>query len=200
MKKTINKSSGTRSKKQSMDHIKMQIMWTRLMGVVEGQAKSLIRTAFSATVSEAGDLSAAIFDRRGNMIAQAVTGTPGHVNSLAEAVKNFVKKFPVSVMAKGDHFITNDPWLSSGHLHDITVVTPTFRHGKLIALFACCCHQVDIGGLGQGPDRHPSQLEGPASDPERYRNLFRRDQNAPFQREAGNHGLQREGQRIGRFR
>ncbi len=152
MKKTIKKSSGTRSKKQSMDHIKMQIMWTRLMGVVEGQAKSLIRTAFSATVSEAGDLSAAIFDRRGNMIAQAVTGTPGHVNSLAEAVKNFVKKFPVSVMAKGDHFITNDPWLSSGHLHDITVVTPTFRHGKLIALFACCCHQVDIGGLGQGPD------------------------------------------------
>ena len=136
IKKTIKKSSGTRSKKQSMDHIKMQIMWTRLMGVVEGQAKSLIRTAFSATVSEAGDLSAAIFDRRGNMIAQAVTGTPGHVNSLAEAVKNFVKKFPVSVMAKGDHFITNDPWLSSGHLHDITVVTPTFRHGKLIALFA----------------------------------------------------------------
>ena len=55
-------------------------------------------------------------------------------------------------MAEDDHFITNDPWLSSGHLHDITVVTPTFRRGELIALFACCCHQVDIGGLGQGPD------------------------------------------------
>ena len=148
----MQNSLGALSNEQGMDRIRMQIMWTRLMAVVEGQAKSLIRTAFSATVSEAGDLSAAIFDCRGNMIAQAVTGTPGHVNSLAEAVKNFIKKFPVSVMAEGDHFITNDPWLSSGHLHDITVVTPTFRHGELIALFACCCHQVDIGGLGQGPD------------------------------------------------
>ena len=148
----IQNSSNAPSNEGAIDRIKMQIMWTRLMAVVEGQAKSLIRTAFSATVSEAGDLSAAIFDIRGNMVAQAVTGTPGHVNSLAEAVKNFIKKFPISVMAEDDHFITNDPWLSSGHLHDITVVTPTFRHGELIALFACCCHQVDIGGLGQGPD------------------------------------------------
>ena len=160
MKKTKKSPSGRRSVKQDLDRIKMQIMWTRLIGVVEGQAKSLICTAFSATVSEAGDLSAAIFDRRGNMIAQAVTGTPGHVNSLAEAVKNFIRKFPVSVMAEDDHFITNDPWLSSGHLHDITVVTPTFRDGKLIALFACCCHQVDIGGLGQGPDATSVYEEG----------------------------------------
>ena len=138
----------------------LQVMWTRLIAVVEGQAKSLVRTAFSATVSEAGDLSAAVFDTEGRMIAQAVTGTPGHVNSLAEAVKNFVLEVAPSRLRDGDHLLTNDPWLSSGHLHDITVVTPTFREGSLVGFFACCCHQVDIGGLGQGPDAKSVFEEG----------------------------------------
>ena len=138
----------------------LQVMWTRLIAVVEGQAKSLVRTAFSATVSEAGDLSAAVFDTEGRMIAQAVTGTPGHVNSLAEAVKNFVLEVAPSRLRDGDHLLTNDPWLSSGHLHDITVVTPTFRDGSLVGFFACCCHQVDIGGLGQGPDAKSVFEEG----------------------------------------
>jgi N-methylhydantoinase B len=145
---------------QHFTTISYQIMWTRLMSVVEEQAKSLIRTAFSSTVSEAGDLSAGIFDPDGRMIAQALTGTPGHVNSMAEAVKHFLTKFPVETMSDGDHFITNDPWLSSGHLHDVTVVTPTFRDGAIVGLFACCCHQVDIGGLGQGPDGKSVYEEG----------------------------------------
>ncbi len=142
------------------DTIRLQVMWTRLIAVVEEQARSLIRTAFSATVSEAGDLSAGVFDTEGRMIAQAVTGTPGHVNSMAEAVKHFVAKFPVASMRPGDHFITNDPWLSSGHLHDVTVVTPAFHKTRAVALFACTCHQVDIGGLGQGPDAKSIYEEG----------------------------------------
>ena len=130
--------------------IRLQVMWTRLIAVVEEQAKSLMRTAFSEVVSEAGDLSAGVFDPQGRMVAQAVTGTPGHVNSMAEAVKHFIAKFPVAAMRQGDHFITNDPWLASGHLHDVTVVSPAFYRGQLVALFACTCHQVDIGGRGQG--------------------------------------------------
>lgn len=140
--------------------IQLQVMWTRLMAVVEEQARSLIRTAFSETVSEAGDLSAGVFDRNGRMIAQAVTGTPGHVNSMAEAVRHFVAKFPPDKMVPGDHFITNDPWLSSGHLHDVTVVSPAFHEDRLAGLFACTCHQVDIGGLGQGPDGRSIYEEG----------------------------------------
>lgn len=140
--------------------IRLQVMWTRLIGVVEEQAKSLMRTAFSEVVSEAGDLSAGVFDRQGRMVAQAVTGTPGHVNSMAEAVKHFVAKFPVETMQPGDHFITNDPWLASGHLHDVTVVSPAFYRGRLTALFACTCHQVDIGGRGQGPDGRSVYEEG----------------------------------------
>jgi N-methylhydantoinase B len=137
-----------------------QIMWNRLIAVVEEQAKALMRTAFSTSVRESGDLSAGVFDRRGRMVAQAVTGTPGHVNSMANAVAHFMAKFPIDTMKSGDHFITNDPWLSSGHLHDITVVTPVVVRGKAVATFACTIHVVDIGGRGFGPDGRQVYEEG----------------------------------------
>ena len=79
----------------ALSQIHMQIMWSRLIAVVEEQAQTLMRTAFSTTVREAGDLSAGVFDRDGNMLAQAVTGTPGHVNSMAAAVKHFLDAFPL---------------------------------------------------------------------------------------------------------
>jgi N-methylhydantoinase B/oxoprolinase/acetone carboxylase alpha subunit len=135
-------------------------MWSRLIAVVEEQARMLMLTAFSATVREAGDLSAGVFDLGGRMVAQAITGTPGHVNSMAEAVPHFLKEFPLAEMSEGDHFITNDPWIASGHLHDITVVSPVFRNGKPLGFFACTCHQVDIGGMGQGPDGRSVFEEG----------------------------------------
>src|SRR3954463_8346069 len=99
----------------ALAQIRRQIMWNRLIAVVEEQARIMIRTAFSTTVREAGDLSAGVFDLKGRMMAQAVTGTPGHVNSMAESVGHFLKKFPIETMKAGDHFITNDPWLGTGH-------------------------------------------------------------------------------------
>lgn len=142
------------------DDIRRQLMWSRLIAVVEEQARMLMLTAFSATVREAGDLSAGVFDLRGRMVAQAITGTPGHVNSMAEAVPHFLAEFPLAEMQDGDHFITNDPWIASGHLHDITVVSPVFRDGRPLGFFACTCHQVDIGGMGQGPDGRSVFEEG----------------------------------------
>jgi len=144
----------------ALGQIHTQIMWNRLIAVVEEQAQTMLRTAFSTSVREAGDLSAGVFDRYGRMLAQAVTGTPGHVNSMANAVIHFLKVFPLEGMKPGDHYITNDPWLTSGHLHDITVVTPTFYRGKPVALFANTIHVVDIGGLGMGPDGRQVFEEG----------------------------------------
>jgi N-methylhydantoinase B len=144
----------------ALSQIHMQIMWSRLIAVVEEQAQTLVRTAFSTTVREAGDLSAGVFDRDGNMLAQAVTGTPGHVNSMAAAVKHFLDVFPLKTMRSGDHYITNDPWLTCGHLHDLTVVSPTFLHGEAVGLFASTVHVVDIGGLGMGPDGRQVFEEG----------------------------------------
>ncbi|MDE2575941.1 MAG: hydantoinase B/oxoprolinase family protein [Rhodospirillales bacterium] len=140
--------------------IQRQIMWNRLIAVVEEQAQTMIRTAFSTTVREAGDLSAGIFDLQGRMLAQAVTGTPGHVNSMMESVGHFLAKFPAETMQEGDHYITNDPWLGTGHLHDLTVVTPAFRRGKVIGLFANTAHVIDVGGLGMGPEGRSVFEEG----------------------------------------
>jgi N-methylhydantoinase B len=144
----------------ALSQIHTQIMWSRLIAVVEEQAQTLMRTAFSTSVREAGDLSAGVFDAQGRMLAQAVTGTPGHVNSMANAVKHFLEAYPLTGMRPDDHYITNDPWLTCGHLHDLTVVSPTFLDGRPVGLFACTVHVVDIGGLGMGPDGRQVFEEG----------------------------------------
>src|SRR6202790_3371814 len=95
----------------ALAQIHTQIMWNRLIAVVEEQAQTMIRTAFSPIVRECGDLSAGVFDRQGRMLAQAVTGTPGHVNSMAESVRHFIRHFPLDQMQPGDAYITNDPWM-----------------------------------------------------------------------------------------
>ena len=143
-----------------LEKIQRQIQWNRLIAVVEEQAQVMIRTAFSTTVREAGDLSAGVFDLQGRMLAQAVTGTPGHVNSMMESVGHFLAKFPAATMREGDHYITNDPWLGTGHLHDLTVVSPAFHHGKIVGLFANTAHIIDIGGLGMGPEGRSVFEEG----------------------------------------
>jgi N-methylhydantoinase B len=144
----------------ALAEIQRQVMWNRLIAVVEEQAQTMIRTAFSTTVREAGDLSAGIFDLHGRMLAQAVTGTPGHVNSMMESVGHFLRKFPADTLRDGDHMITNDPWFGTGHLHDLTVVTPAFYQGRLVALFANTAHVIDVGGLGMGPEARSVFEEG----------------------------------------
>ncbi len=143
-----------------IDEIRLQVMWNRLISVVEEQAMTLLRTAFSTSVREAGDLSAGVYNARGEMLAQAVTGTPGHVNTMAEAVGNFLAAIPRQEMFAGDTYVTNDPWLGTGHLHDITMVTPVFKGAELIGFFACTAHVVDVGGRGFGADGKSVYEEG----------------------------------------
>jgi len=132
--------------------LRQQLVWSRLLAVVEEQAQALIRTAFGTPTREAGDLSAGVFLPDGRMVAQAVTGTPGHVNSMADSVLHFLRAFPIDTMRDGDVFVTNDPWKGTGHLFDVVMVTPVFHGGKAVALFASTVHVVDIGGVNAGPD------------------------------------------------
>ncbi len=130
-----------------LDPITLEIVWSRLVSIVEEQAAALMRTSFTPIVRDSGDLSAGVFDAQGNMIAQAVTGTPGHINSMATALRHFVAAFPAEALTPGDVLITNDPWKTSGQLHDLTIATPIFKAGKLVAWFASTCHAIDIGGI-----------------------------------------------------
>lgn len=143
-----------------ISRVAYQVMWNRLISVVEEQAQALVRTAFSTSVREAGDLSAGVYNDKGEMLAQAVTGTPGHVNAMADAVAHFIRRIGRENMAEGDVYITNDPWEGTGHLHDITIVSPSFHNGRFVGFFACTAHVVDIGGRGFGADANSVYEEG----------------------------------------
>ena len=143
-----------------MDAIELEILWSNLISVVSEQAQALQRIAFSPVVREAGDLAASVFDPQGRMVAQAVTGTPGHINSMAAAGRHFVEKFPPESLTEGDVLITNDPWLSAGHFFDITIMTPVFRDGRVIAFFGSTIHHTDIGGYGVGAGARDVHEEG----------------------------------------
>ena len=145
---------------RNISEIELQIMWNRLLSVVEEQAQTLVRTAFSTSAREAGDISAGVFDLEGRMLAQAVTGTPGHINTMARSVGHFLEVFPVAQMQEGDIYVTNDPWKGTGHLYDLVVVSPAFMDGRIVALFACTSHLVDMGGIGQTPEGRQIWHEG----------------------------------------
>jgi N-methylhydantoinase B len=132
------------------DPIELEICWQSLIATVNEQAKALQRSAFSPIVREAGDLANAVFDRRGRMVAQAVTGTPGHINSLAMAVTNILAEHPIDTLEPGDILITNDPYKTAGQLLDVTVLVPVWRKARVVALFGSTIHHTDVGGYGIG--------------------------------------------------
>ena len=144
----------------TLSQTKLDVMWNRLLAVVEEQGQALIRAAFSPIVRECGDISAGIFDYQGQMLAQAVTGTPGHINTMAEAVKTLRAWFPIQEMTPGDIYLTNDPWIASGHLNDFLLMMPVFFDGQVIGFTACTSHLVDLGGLGMGPEGSDIYDEG----------------------------------------
>ncbi|MEO9177301.1 MAG: hydantoinase B/oxoprolinase family protein, partial [Gaiellales bacterium] len=124
----------------------IQVLSNRLGSILNEQQTALVRTAFSTVVRESEDLACGVFNQAGLMIAQSLTGTPGHVNSMATGVAHFVHAFPPASLEPGDVLITNDPWKTAGQVNDFTVVTPVFRGGRPIAYFASTCHAPDIGG------------------------------------------------------
>lgn len=138
----------------------LEVFWSRLISVCNEQAAALMRTSFTTIVRESEDLSAGVFDARGHMIAQSVTGTPGHINSMATSMRHFLRRYPLEALAPGDVLVTNDPWYTSGQLHDITIVTPAFRDNRVVAFFGNTCHAADIGGRGLSADGREVFEEG----------------------------------------
>lgn len=146
--------------KRQLDPILLEVMWNRLHSIVNEQAAALIRASFTTIVREVEDLSCGIFTPDADMVAQAVTGTPGHINTMATAVRHFVRKYPKDKVRPGDVLITNDAWLCSGHRNDFTSVSPIFENDVLIGWSSTCCHSIDIGGAGFSADTHDVFEEG----------------------------------------
>src|SRR5688572_10759251 len=153
-------ANGWKNTRMSMDQITLDILWNRLIATVNEQAAALIRSSFTSIVRESGDLSAGVFDRRGRMVSQAVTGTPGHINAMATSVRHFLQEIPADTLEPGDVMVTNHPQQTAGHLNDFTVITPIFHDSELVAFFGNTCHALDVGGRGLGADARQVYEEG----------------------------------------
>src|SRR5436305_3982513 len=123
----------------ALNPIMLEVLWNRLLSVANEQQVALMRTAFSTIVRESQDLACGVFDTRGQMIAQSLTGTPGHINAMATGVQHFLRAYPADTLGPGDVLLTNDPWMTAGQINDITVLTPVFKHDRVVAYFANTC-------------------------------------------------------------
>ncbi len=144
----------------TLDPITLEVLWNRVLSVANEQQVALMRTAFSTIVRESQDLACGVFDTRGQMIAQSLTGTPGHINPMATGARHFLAAYPPAALAPGDVLITNDPWLTAGQVNDFTVLTPVFRGETIVSYFANCCHAADVGGHVLSADAHEVYEEG----------------------------------------
>jgi N-methylhydantoinase B len=144
----------------NIDPITLEVLWNRLLSVVNEQQVTLMRTAFSTVVRESQDLACGVFDTYGNMVAQSLTGTPGHINAMATGVRHFLKAYPAATLKPGDVLITNDPWQTAGQVNDMTVLTPVFKANRVVGYFASTCHAPDVGGRILSAEAHEVFEEG----------------------------------------
>jgi N-methylhydantoinase B len=145
---------------RGFDPFLLEILWNRLIAIVDEAAATLVRTSFSTVVRESYDFSCVLTDPHGNSLAQASASIPSFIGTLPKTVKHFVGEFETSSMRPGDVFITNDPWLGTGHLPDVNVARPIFRDGTLVAFAASVAHSPDIGGRVRAPDAREVFEEG----------------------------------------
>lgn len=144
---------------RTFDPITLEILWRRLISIVDEADSSVARTAFSSLLRDAHDYTCMFTDRFGRELAQGTFATPGQSGAMALGIKNLVNKFPLDHYKPGDIFITNDPWALAGHLNDVCVMSPIFYKDQLVAFTACVFHHSDIGGR-VASDNHDVFEEG----------------------------------------
>ena len=129
-----------------MDPIRIGLIWRRIEGLVDQVAETFLRAAFSVVVRDNYDMAFSLFDSHGRLVAQSKRSIPSFTGTLPKTLEAVLAKFPAETLAPGDVVITNDPWIGTGHLNDISMVHPIHRDGRLIAFAASTAHTVDIGG------------------------------------------------------
>ncbi|SHJ27359.1 N-methylhydantoinase B [Roseomonas rosea] len=142
------------------DAVEIELLWRRLISLVDEAAAALVRTSFSTLVRESYDFSCVVTDATGQSLVQATESIPSFIGTLPETVKHFIRLFPEDRLQPGDVLITNDLWLGTGHLPDITVAKPIFRNGRLVAFSASTAHAPDIGGKIRSPEPREVFEEG----------------------------------------
>jgi len=143
-----------------IDPVSLEILWSRLIAVADEAATTLVRTSFSPTVRESNDYACVLFDAAGNAIAENTIGIPSFNMTLSRTLQHFLAWRPLNTWKPGDVAITNDPWIASGHLPDITIIAPIFSGERLVAWSGSVAHMVDIGGIPWSADARQVFEEG----------------------------------------
>ncbi len=142
------------------DAITLGILWNRLISITDEIVASLVRTSFSTVVRESYDLSCVLLDSRGQSLAQGSWSGTAFVGTIPRTVRHLLSRFPPETLKPGDVLATNDPWLGTGHLFDITVTRPVFRKSRLIGFTTTVTHLPDIGGRGFSSNAREVYEEG----------------------------------------
>ena len=145
---------------KDFDAVSLGIMWDRLVSLTDEIVTTLVRTSFSTIVNESYDLTCVVLDAEANSIAQGTFSVPVFIGSAPVTARHMLKRFPPETLKPGDVIITNDPWLGTGHLFDITMMRPVFRKGRIVAYTMSITHLPDIGGTGFGSSATEVYQEG----------------------------------------
>ena len=140
--------------------VTLEMLWTRLISIVDEAAAALVRTSFSTIVRESNDFACVLTDARGRSLAQATDSIPSFIGTVPRTIKHFLKEFPIETLEPGDVLITNDIWLGTGHLPDITCAKPIFLKKKLVGFAGSVAHAPDIGGRMRSADAREVFEEG----------------------------------------
>jgi N-methylhydantoinase B len=147
-------------REKDIDPITLEILWSRMRSVVDEAAANFVRTSFSTLVREANDFAVVLTDRHGRNIAQSSQSIPSFISTLPATIRHFIEHFGVDDILDGDVFITNDPWLGSGHLNDASIAMPIFRDGRIVGFSGVVSHLPDIGGRLRNPQNVEIYEEG----------------------------------------
>jgi N-methylhydantoinase B len=146
--------------RSEIDPVTLGIIWTRLISAADEAAATMVRAAFSTILRESNDLSVVLLDPRGDSLVQSTQSIPTFIGTIPVAIKHFLRRYPSDQLEPGDVIVSNDPWLTSGHLPDITVMVPIFRDDEFVAICGTCGHLPDIGGTVRNPALHEVFEEG----------------------------------------
>ncbi len=147
-------------KPKILDAITLELIWTRMISIVDEAAASLVRTSFSTIVRESNDFACVLTDAAGQSLAQATDSIPSFINTVPRTIRHFLDEYPADTLKPGDTLITNDIWMGTGHLPDITVAKPIFLGGTLVGFAGSVAHAPDIGGRQRSADAREVFEEG----------------------------------------
>jgi N-methylhydantoinase B len=136
----------TQAARTELDPVSLEILWSRLISIADESAAALLRTSFSTIVRESNDFATVLMDENGDSLAENTAGIPSFVGILPRTLKHMLARHPRETWRPGDAVITNDPWLATGHLPDITMAAPIFHRGRLVGFSGSIAHSPDIGG------------------------------------------------------